>query len=52
MGDRAAAEQILRGAAIVYRAERRYALLEPSSLLMLVTYVVGVWLLDARTTRG
>jgi len=39
-------------AAIVYRAERRYAMLEPSSLLMLVTYVVGVWLLYARTTGG
>ena len=37
-------------AAIVYRAERRLAMIEPSSLLMLITYVLGVWLLYARAT--
>lgn len=39
-------------AAIVYRAERRLAMIEPSSLLMLVTYVLGVWLLYLRATGG
>jgi cation:H+ antiporter len=34
-------------AAIVYRAERRFALIEPDSLLMVVTYLLGVWLLYA-----
>lgn len=32
-------------AAIVYRAERRYALLEPGSVPLLVTYALGIWLL-------
>jgi cation:H+ antiporter len=32
-------------AAIVYRAERRFAMLEPSSLLMLVTYILGMWMM-------
>ena len=39
-------------AAIVYRAERRFAMLEPSSLLMLVTYALGIWLLYVRSTGG
>jgi cation:H+ antiporter len=30
---------------IIYRAERRFMLIEPDSLLMLVVYVVGLWLL-------
>ena len=37
-------------AAIMYRAERRLAMIEPSSLLMLVTYVLGLWLLYTRAT--
>lgn len=32
-------------AAIVYRAKRRFTMLEPSSALMLVAYVLGIWLL-------
>lgn len=32
-------------AAIVYRAKRRFAMLEPDSLLVLVAYCVGLWLL-------
>jgi cation:H+ antiporter len=32
-------------AAIVYRARRRFAMLEPDSLLMIVTYVCALWLL-------
>jgi cation:H+ antiporter len=32
-------------AAIVYRAERRFAMLEPDSLLMLATYCVALWLI-------
>jgi len=34
--------------AIVYRAERRFALLEPDSLLMVVVYGLGIWLLYGR----
>jgi len=39
-------------AAIVFRARRRLALLEPSSLLMLVTYVAALVALYTRTSRG
>ena len=30
---------------IIYRAERRFRLIEPDSLLMIIVYVVGLWLL-------
>lgn len=30
---------------IIYRAEKRYMLIEPDSLLMIVAYVLGLWLL-------
>jgi cation:H+ antiporter len=30
---------------IIYRAEKRFLLIEPDSLLMIVSYVLGVWLL-------
>jgi cation:H+ antiporter len=30
---------------IIYRAERRFMLIEPDSLLMIVIYVLGLWLL-------
>jgi len=30
---------------IIYRAERRFVLIEPDSLLMIVAYVMGLWLL-------
>jgi cation:H+ antiporter len=30
---------------IIYRAEKRFLLIEPDSLLMIVTYVLGLWLL-------
>jgi cation:H+ antiporter len=39
-------------AAIVYRAERRYALLEPDSALMLLAYLLGLWILFMRTAGG
>lgn len=39
-------------AAIVYRAERRFAMLEPSSLLMVVAYAAAVLLLYSHTGRG
>ncbi|MBN1203944.1 MAG: sodium:calcium antiporter [Myxococcaceae bacterium] len=32
-------------AAIAYRAQRRFAMLEPDSLLVLAAYVLGIWLL-------
>jgi cation:H+ antiporter len=32
-------------AAIVYRAKRRFAMLEPDSLLMLVAYGAALWIL-------
>jgi hypothetical protein len=32
-------------AAIAYRADRRWALLEPGSALMLGVYAVGMWIL-------
>jgi len=35
-------------AAIVYRAERRFAMIEPDSVLMVVVYVLGIGLLYAR----
>lgn len=30
---------------IIYRAEKRFMLIEPDSLLMIVSYVLGLWLL-------
>jgi len=36
-------------AAIVYRAKRRFAMLEPDSLLMLVIYACALWLLYGRS---
>ncbi|MCK6545678.1 hypothetical protein L6R52_07410 [Myxococcota bacterium] len=39
-------------AAIVYRAKRRFAMLEPSSVLMLAAYVLGMWLLYAHAAGG
>jgi cation:H+ antiporter len=39
-------------AAIVYRAERRFALLEPDSALMIFAYVLAMWFLRARTGGG
>ena len=36
-------------AAIVYRAEKRFAMIEPGSLLMLVAYLAGLLLLYAHT---
>jgi len=36
-------------AAIVYRAEKRFAMIEPGSLLMLIAYVAGLLLLYAGT---
>jgi len=30
---------------IIYRAEKRYLLVEPDSLLMIICYVLGLWLL-------
>ena len=30
---------------IIYRAERRFMLIEPDSLLMIIAYVLGLWLL-------
>lgn len=35
-------------AAVVYRAERRFAMLEPDSWLMVLAYVAGLWLLYQR----
>jgi len=34
--------------AIVYRAKKRFALIEPSSLLMVIAYIAGLLLLYAR----
>jgi cation:H+ antiporter len=34
-------------AAIVYRAKRRFAMLEPDSILMLVAYALALWLLHS-----
>jgi cation:H+ antiporter len=39
-------------AAIVYRAKRRFAMLEPSSVLMLVAYGLGMWLLYRHSGGG
>jgi cation:H+ antiporter len=36
-------------ATIAYRAEHRYALLEPGSVLMIVVYVLGLWTLYQHT---
>jgi cation:H+ antiporter len=30
---------------IIYRAEKRFLLIEPDGLLMIVGYVLGMWLL-------
>jgi cation:H+ antiporter len=30
---------------IIYRAEKRFILIEPDSLLMIVSYIIGLWLL-------
>lgn len=30
---------------IIYRAERRFMLIEPDSLLMIIVYILGLWLL-------
>jgi cation:H+ antiporter len=30
---------------IIYRAEKRLMFIEPDSLLMIVSYVLGLWLL-------
>lgn len=30
---------------IIYRAEKRFMLIEPDSLLMIVAYVLGLWLI-------
>ena len=30
---------------IIYRAEKRFMLMEPDGLLMVVSYVLGLWLL-------
>jgi cation:H+ antiporter len=38
-------------AAIVYRAERRFAMLEPDSLLMVLAYALGICLLYAHAAR-
>jgi cation:H+ antiporter len=37
-------------AAIVYRAERRFAMIEPDSLLMVLVYALGIWLLYGRVS--
>ena len=39
-------------AGIVYRAERRFAMIEPGSVLMLVTYLLGLWLLYTQVSGG
>jgi cation:H+ antiporter len=38
-------------AAIVYRARRSFAMLEPDSVLMLLVYVIGMWLLYENAAR-
>ena len=30
---------------IIYRAEHRFMLIEPDSLLMIIAYILGLWLL-------
>jgi cation:H+ antiporter len=35
-------------AAVVYRAEKRFAVVEPDSLLMVLAYLLGLWLLYLR----
>ena len=39
-------------AAIVYRAERRFVMIEPDCLLMVVVYGLGIWLLYGRVAGG
>jgi cation:H+ antiporter len=39
-------------AGLVYRAERRWSLLEPTSALMVVVYLVALWLLYSQTVTG
>ena len=36
-------------AAIVYRAKKRFAMIEPDSFLMLAVYVLGIWMLYTHT---
>lgn len=38
-------------AAIMYRAERRHALVEPGSVLMVICYLLGLWALYGHATR-
>jgi cation:H+ antiporter len=38
-------------AAIAYRGKRRFAVLEPDSLLMIAVYAIGLWLLQAHAAR-
>jgi len=37
--------------AIVYRAERRWALVEPGSTLMIISYLAGLWVLYGHAAR-
>ena len=39
-------------AAIFYRAKSRFAMIEPDSLLILIVYVVGIWLLYRHSAGG
>ena len=39
-------------AAIMYRAERRFAMLEPGSAVMLLTYLLGLWLLYSQVSTA
>lgn len=38
-------------AAVIYRAERRQALVEPGSILMMICYLLGLWALYSHATR-
>jgi cation:H+ antiporter len=38
-------------AALMYRAKRRFAMVEPDSLLIVLTYAIGVWLLYVHGAR-
>jgi cation:H+ antiporter len=38
-------------AALMYRAKRRFAMVEPDSLLIVLTYAIGVWLLYLHGAR-
>lgn len=39
-------------AAIVYRAKKRFTVLEPDSALIVLTYVLGIWMLYTRRGAG